>query len=86
MEGYGVEYSKHILQQQIVNGVIDEVAAQDEGVSVLDATEILCEGHKNCRVESNGFSLYRDGDHLSPEGAIYIRAMMEPITAYLHDH
>lgn len=81
-EGLGRSYESHLQQQATVNGIIDNIA-QQEGVYVLDSTDILCGDHKTCRTEKDGESLYRDDNHLSPLGAHYITGMMNPVADYL---
>lgn len=81
-EGLGRSYEDHLQHQQAVNRIIDDIARQD-GVYVLDATEILCSDHKVCITELGGHSLYRDDNHLSPLGARYIKAMMNPVADFI---
>lgn len=80
--GLGVSFAEHTTHQAMVNSVIDEVA-QQEGVHLLDPAAIMCADQKVCRTEFNGESFYRDGDHLSPAGALYLKPMLDPLVDYL---
>ena len=53
--------------------------AQEEtnGVIVADPKVALCPGTR-CEIESNGRLLYRDSNHLSRVGAMFVRSALEP--------
>ncbi|MDA1173238.1 MAG: SGNH hydrolase domain-containing protein [Chloroflexi bacterium] len=56
-------------RQRFVNAQIDAMAG--DGVQIIDPASILCDENQ-CRVEADHHSLYRDDDHLSPFGAVWI--------------
>lgn len=80
--GLGRSHAEHLEINRVTNGFIDDIAGKDEGLHVLDATDILCQ-EGVCRTELDGISLYRDDNHLTPTGALFIRAMLQPLTDYL---
>jgi len=52
--------------------------ANDPDIKVINPSIVLCEGSL-CFLERNGRSLYRDGDHLSPFGAMWMVDVFQPM-------
>ncbi|HEY9034780.1 MAG TPA: acyltransferase family protein [Pseudomonadales bacterium] len=77
--GIGRPYAEHMARQQAINTVLDALAAEDDGVRLLDPAAILCADRQTCRMEADGYALYRDPDHLSPAGAFYLQPMLLPL-------
>jgi peptidoglycan/LPS O-acetylase OafA/YrhL len=52
-------------------------------VRVVDPKDALCPG-ESCEVEADGRSLYRDSNHLSKVGAMYVRNSLAPCLPWKH--
>ncbi len=77
----GMPLARHLARQGFVSSVIDALAGPR--VHVIDPTPFLCEPADFCRVEHNGWSLYKDDDHLSPHGAQLIEPAFDGLFAGL---
>lgn len=69
----------HRWLQAPFDRIIDDMAAR--GATVLDPVEVLSDGTQRTLVERDGSILYRDSHHLSPEGAMQLSSLFEPIFA-----
>jgi peptidoglycan/LPS O-acetylase OafA/YrhL len=74
--GVGLPLEEHLSRQQFVNTVLDELAG--EGVTILDPTPLMCTDIF-CPAQKDGYSLYKDNDHLSVQGAMMLAELFEPI-------
>lgn len=77
----GLAVQEHLKQKAFINTLFAQIAATDDGVSVLDPTPQLCDSTGLCRAEQAGHSLYTDDNHLSEVGA----ALMIPVLAPLFE-
>lgn len=75
----GLPVSHHLKREAFISQLFDELAAADDGVSVLDPAPRLCGADGLCRVELNGRALYTDDNHLSEVGARYVEAFLDPL-------
>ena len=74
----GVNLQEHIRMQSVANEVIDKL--KQPRVHILDpAPYFFQNGNSDSILSKNGKGLYRDADHLSPEGAIMLAPIFEPI-------
>ena len=74
--GVGLPLEEHLGRQKFVNTVFDELAA--DGVTILDPTPLMCTDIF-CPAQKDGYSLYKDNDHLSVQGAMILRELFEPV-------
>ena len=72
----GLPLEEHMHRQEYVNTVFDELA--DDGVTILDPTPLMCTDIF-CPAQKDGYSLYKDNDHLSVQGAKMLGELFEPI-------
>ena len=72
----GLPLEEHRYRQEFVNTVFDELA--DDGVTILDPTPLMCTDIF-CPAQKDGYSLYKDNDHLSVQGAMMLRELFEPV-------
>jgi len=72
----GLPLEEHMHRQEYVNTVFDELA--DDGVTILDPTPLMCTD-VFCPAQKDGYSLYKDYDHLSVQGAKMLGELFEPI-------
>ena len=75
----GRPVSEHRRRQALVESNFD--AVKDENAKLLDPAEKLCNSLGHCIVEADQKSLYRDDDHLSTFGALWIKDVFQPIFA-----
>jgi len=66
-------------RQALSNSVLDAAAAA-QGVTLLKPERLFC-GPEYCDVERNGELLYRDEDHLSDAGALFVSPLFDDIFA-----
>ena len=74
--GLGKSYEEHLKELAYTNSILDKLAEQD-GIYIIDPVPILCADHKVCRTEHDGWSLYRDDNHVSTKGALLLKPMMK---------
>ncbi len=78
-----VTRSEHELLQRNVNQIMRDVLGAEH---VLDVNEFCFDTQGVSRIQDNGHSLYRDGDHLSQYGAdLLVRPALEPVFARIAD-
>ena len=70
-----VKRSDVLARYKDVEASVRALALSDNAVSVVDPKDALCPGER-CEVESDGRSLYRDNNHLSKIGAMYVRDLL----------
>jgi hypothetical protein len=58
------------------DGLLDELGAATE-VTVFDPVPRMCAAER-CLVEAEGQPLYRDADHLSPQGSQFVADALPP--------
>jgi peptidoglycan/LPS O-acetylase OafA/YrhL len=73
-----VGISTHIHQQHqtFVNAVFDQLAS--ENTTLVDPMDFMCRGGI-CPAQAEGYSLYRDNNHLSSSGSLAIKGLLEPV-------
>ena len=71
LNSLGRPASDYWSRQRLINEVIDSVI--EDGVRAIDPAAVLCDPSR-CRVYADQHSLYKDGDHLSAYGAVWIEA------------
>jgi len=77
-EPNGISLKEHIEMQTIANEVIDNLIKP--GVRILESDSyFFSKGSSASLLSQNGNSLYRDSDHLSPQGAKFLIPIFEPI-------
>jgi hypothetical protein len=74
--GVGLSKDAHTSRHAFVNGVLESL--ESEGVNLLDPTPLLCFDNF-CPGAQQGFSMYKDRDHLSVQGAEMIQGLFEPL-------
>ena len=74
--GLGLPLEEHLHRQEFVNAVFDGLA--DDSVTILDPTPLMCTDIF-CPAQKDGYSLYKDNDHLSVQGAMMLRELFEPV-------
>ena len=74
--GVGLSLEEHLHRQTFVNSVFDELAY--DGLTILDPTPLMCTDIF-CPAQKDGYSLYKDNDHLSVQGALMLGELFEPI-------
>lgn len=72
----GISLAQHSERQAFANSVLDGLAG--EGVVILDPTSMLCVDDF-CPAQRNGFSMYKDDNHLSVQGAESVQELFEPM-------
>jgi hypothetical protein len=73
----GISHDEHVTHQRLFNEVFDEIAAAGP-IHLIRPSDVLCaDGH--CRVESQGQSLYKDSNHLTGFGSIFIKDVFRPM-------
>ena len=74
--GVGLPLVEHQKYQAFVNSVLDDLAGED--VTILDPTPLMCiDGF--CPAQKNGYSLYKDSNHLSVQGAMLLNRLFKPV-------
>jgi len=54
------------------------------GVTLLNPTEFMCKpDNSKCIIASQGKALYRDDDHLSVSGALFLEDMLQPAFEFM---
>ena len=74
--GVGLPLKEHLHRQEFVNAVFDGLT--DDSVTILDPTPLMCTDIF-CPAQKDGYSLYKDNDHLSVQGAMMLRELFEPV-------
>ena len=74
-EGCGLERDKALLHLQSSDRILSDIAAQYDNVDVWKPGEAFCR-NQTCAVFRNGHSLYRDDNHLSLSGSVYLSRLM----------
>lgn len=67
-------------QQSVIDVWLAQVVSGH--VTFIDPTELFC-GSGRCIVQSGGFALYTDDNHLSWHGALLLRPLLEPAFALM---
>jgi len=78
----GLPLEEHLDRQELVNTVFD--ALTDDGVTILDPTLLMCTDIF-CPAQKGGYSLYKDNDHLSVQGAVMLGELFEPVFDAIKD-
>ncbi|EGG98726.1 O-antigen acetylase [gamma proteobacterium IMCC2047] len=72
----GLPLVEHQKYQALANTVLDDLAGQN--VTILDPTPLMCvDGF--CSAQKNGYSLYKDSNHLSVQGAMLLEGLFRPV-------
>jgi peptidoglycan/LPS O-acetylase OafA/YrhL len=66
----------------IVLNVFEEIKSRHKDLVILEPSTVLCSNDK-CKVIENHTPLYRDDDHLSTFGAIYVSSIFDPVLTSL---
>ena len=77
-EGLGRPLQEHLARQGFLSALFDSMSAADPGVHVIDPTPLMCSG-QICSIEVNGYSQYRDEDHLSDLGSARLSPLFTPM-------
>ncbi|MCI0993623.1 acyltransferase [Pseudomonas sp. ICMP22404] len=77
-EGLGRPLSEHMARQRFLSALFDSMKAADAGVHVIDPTPLMC-SDRVCPIEANGYSQYRDEDHLSDVGSARLGPLFAPL-------
>ncbi|MDU9032586.1 acyltransferase [Pseudomonas corrugata] len=77
-EGLGRPLSEHLARQHFLSALFDSMKAADPGVHVIDPTPLMC-SDRVCPIEANGYSQYRDEDHLSDVGSARLGPLFAPL-------
>ncbi|WP_422776613.1 acyltransferase family protein [Pseudomonas mediterranea] len=77
-EGLGRPLSEHMARQRFLSALFDSMKAADPGVHVIDPTPLMC-SDRVCPIEVNGYSQYRDEDHLSDVGSARLGPLFAPL-------
>lgn len=75
----GRPLKEHTERQSFVNSVFENISARNNNVTILDATNLLCQPNSFCKGSAEGHSLYRDYNHLSLYGTYFIKSIFEPL-------
>jgi hypothetical protein len=74
----GRPIADHIERQQFISALFAEIAATDPQIRLIDPAPLLCQDGL-CHAQRDGWSLYRDENHLSDQGAERMRSLFEPV-------
>jgi peptidoglycan/LPS O-acetylase OafA/YrhL len=74
----GLAIGEHDKRQAFISRLFAQLA-QDPMVRVIDPAPRLCDEHGLCRAELDGYSLYKDDNHLSEVGARFVAPILEPL-------
>ncbi|WP_192559262.1 acyltransferase family protein [Pseudomonas allokribbensis] len=74
----GLAIGEHDKRQAFISRLFAQLA-QDPMVRVVDPAPRLCDEHGLCRAELDGYSLYKDDNHLSEVGARFVAPILEPL-------
>ncbi|KGU83788.1 acyltransferase family protein [Pseudomonas mediterranea] len=77
-EGLGRPLSEHLARQRFLSALFDSMKAADPGVHIIDPTPLMC-SDRVCPIEANGYSQYRDEDHLSDLGSTRLGPLFAPL-------
>jgi hypothetical protein len=77
-EGLGRPLDEHLARQHFLGALFDSMKAADPGVHVIDPTPLMC-SDRICPIEANGYSQYRDEDHLSDLGSARLGPLFAPL-------
>lgn len=72
----GISTQHHQQHQAFVNTVFDRLSSAD--TTLIDPTDVMCR-NKICRAQDQGYSLYRDNNHLSSNGSLLLKGILEPM-------
>lgn len=78
----GDAFVTHTLRQKEISEIFDLIkndSATFPNVHFIDPTTLLCPDKKQCRVEYDGYPLYRDKYHLSRHGSAFIEPLLDNI-------
>ncbi|WP_409315871.1 acyltransferase family protein [Pseudomonas sp. KCJK9016] len=78
VDGVGLAVDEHERRQGFISRLFAELA-QDPMVRIVDPAPQLCDEHGLCRAERDGYSLYKDDNHLSEVGARSVAPILEPL-------
>jgi len=78
VDGVGLAIGEHDKRQAFISRLFAQLA-QDPMVRVIDPAPRLCEENGLCRAELDGYSLYKDDNHLSEVGARFVAPILEPL-------
>lgn len=69
---FGLSQESYIKQRAMTDDLFTSIHSLPH-VTIIDVSGLFCEtGASHCRIEHNGYSLYRDTNHLSTQGAYYL--------------
>ncbi|HEX8596544.1 MAG TPA: acyltransferase family protein [Pseudomonas sp.] len=74
----GRPIADHRQRQHFISGLFAQLAAADPKIHVLDPAPLLC-SDGICRAVINGYSQYRDENHLSDQGGERMKPLFAPI-------
>ncbi|MBT2340308.1 MULTISPECIES: acyltransferase family protein [Pseudomonas] len=77
-EGLGRPLQEHLARQRFLSVLFDSMSAADPGVHVIDPASLMCPDEV-CRIEVNGYSQYKDEDHLSDIGSTRLSPLFAPL-------
>jgi peptidoglycan/LPS O-acetylase OafA/YrhL len=75
----GRPLKEHTERQKFVNSVFENISALNNHVTILDATDLLCQPNSFCKGSAEEHSLYRDYSHLSLYGSYFLQPIFEPL-------
>jgi len=78
VDGVGLTIGEHDKRQAFISRLFARLA-QDPMVRVVDPAPRLCDENGLCRAELDGYSLYKDDNHLSEVGARFVAPILEPL-------
>ena len=70
--------AEYIERQKEANAIIEEIADQP-GVTLVRPERIMFDEHGRGKIMVSGKLLYRDGDHLSTAGALYVAPVFDEV-------
>lgn len=83
VETLGVSLEQHRQRQQFANQALASIAAQNSAVKLLDPESILCDKSLSnmtiCPLVRDGGAMYRDDDHLSSYGSMFLQPLFAPM-------
>lgn len=78
VDDVGLAIGEHDKRQAFISRLFAQLA-QDPMVRVVDPAPRLCDDNGLCRAELDGYSLYKDDNHLSEVGARFVAPILEPL-------
>ncbi len=74
-EGLGRPLQEHLIRQHFLSALFNSMSAADPGVHVIDPAPLMCAG-QTCSIEIDGYSQYKDEDHLSDFGSTRLSPLL----------